>query len=125
MPLNVAKNSTYPCNLIQNCILQATKNVILRQIINEVSDQSVSVIADETSDIHEQLAVVIWYTPIGEDLSVERFVTLRRLKKTDAETIFTDLSETLQDIGGKWENVLIGHHQWLASSMESKQSAKK
>lgn len=99
----------------------------MRQIINEVRDQSVSVIADETSDIthHEQLAVVIWYTPIGEDLTVERFVTLRRLKKTDAETIFTDLSETLQDIGGKWENVLIGHHQWLASSMESKQSAKK
>lgn len=52
------------------------------------------------------MAVVIRYIPFVETLVVERFIALKRLKITDAETIFTAISETLTEIGIKWENVL-------------------
>ena len=71
-------------NHIQNDILEAMKIVILRQFKNEVRGQPVDVITDETSDEghREQIAIVIRYIPLGLNLPIEGFVSLKRLKRT-------------------------------------------
>lgn len=76
-------------------------------IQNEVRGQPVSLLADETSDVsrHEQIAVVIRYIPRGQVHPVERFIALKRLKKTNAETIFEILDEILRDMNILWEHV--------------------
>lgn len=104
---NAPKNCTYLSNLIQNDILKAIKNVILRLVKDEIQGQSISVIADETSDVrhHEQISIVFRYIPSGSVLPVERFISLERLKVTDAETIFNSLNNCLQKMGILWENV--------------------
>ncbi|XP_014221780.1 zinc finger MYM-type protein 1-like [Trichogramma pretiosum] len=107
--INLApKNCTYLSNYIQNDILLSIKNVILRNIQNELSGQPFSIIADETSDVshHEQIAIVLRYVPIGSILSIERFIALKRLKSTDAETIFGAINSTIQDLGASWDNAI-------------------
>ncbi|KAL7289097.1 hypothetical protein TKK_0017046 [Trichogramma kaykai] len=75
--INLApKNCTYLSNYIQNDILLSIKNVILRNIQNELSGQPFSIIADETSD------------------------------STDAETIFGAINSTIQDLGASWDNAI-------------------
>lgn len=75
------RNCTYLSNHVQNDILQALKNVILRSIRQEIEGQHISVIADETSDVshYEQIAVVFRYIPKHSVLPVERFISIERL----------------------------------------------
>ncbi|KAL7299767.1 hypothetical protein TKK_0007515 [Trichogramma kaykai] len=107
--INLApKNCTYLSNYIQNDILLSIKNVILRNIQNELSGQPFSIIADETSDVshHEQIAIVLRYVPIGSILPIERFIALKRLKSRDTETIFGAINSTIQDLGASWDNAI-------------------
>lgn len=100
-------NCTYLSNRIQNDILCALKNVILRQIQKEVEGVPISIIADETSDVsnHEQIAVFLRYIPKGKIYPVETFVALQRLQTTDAETIFNSIENTLTEMGILWKDV--------------------
>lgn len=104
----VAKNCTYLSSTIQNDILKALCNVILRHISQEVEGQSVSIMADETSDVsrHEQMAVFLRYIPRGEVMPVERFLGLQQLQKTNAACIFNTMKNLVESIGVRWENVV-------------------
>lgn len=57
------KNALYTSNLIQNDLLKSISNVMKRTISSKISNQLISVCADETSDVghHEQMAVVVRY----------------------------------------------------------------
>ena len=87
------------------------KIVILRQITYEVTGQPMALITDKTSDAgyHKQMTIVIQYIPPGKNLPIERFVSLkayRKLKKTDAETIFSEINEALEEIDVICTNVV-------------------
>jgi len=105
---NAPKHCTYLSNHIQNDILASLSTVILRTISDEVRGQPMAIIGDETSDVshHEQLSIVFRYIPNGETHPVERLVALKRVKKTDAETIFNALDMVLNQVGVLWRDVV-------------------
>ncbi|KAL7293150.1 hypothetical protein TKK_0013303 [Trichogramma kaykai] len=111
------KNCTYLRNYIRNDILLSIKNVILRNIQNQLSGQPFFIIADETSDVsrHEQIAIVLRYVPIGSILPIERFIALKRLKSMDAETIFGTINSTIQDLGASWVNAIGVCFDWAST----------
>ncbi|EDS44505.1 conserved hypothetical protein [Culex quinquefasciatus] len=98
------KNATYLSNKTQNELIAAMHNVMLRKIQGKLFGKRITIIADETSDCghHEQLAVVIRYAE-DDGSSQEVFVGLRRLLKTDAQTIFNELCAVLGDLNLTWD----------------------
>lgn len=96
-------NCTYLSNRIQNNILCALKNVILRQIQKEVEGVPVSIIADKTSDVssHEQITVFLRYIPKGKIFPIETFVALLQRLKTRLmqKIILNSIENTLTEMG--------------------------
>lgn len=58
---NGPRNALYTSSQIQNELIAALHNVIFQKITDELRGKTVTIIADETSDLghHEQLSVVI------------------------------------------------------------------
>lgn len=101
------KNCSYLSKGIQNDLLEALNNVMLRKISADVTGKPVSLIADETSDVkhHEQMSIVLRYIPDGGILPIETFVGLYKLEKTDAESIFKELETVVSSLRIDWKDV--------------------
>ena len=107
---NAPKNCTYLSNRIQNDILKSIANVMFRHMERELRNIPFSIMADETSDVahHEQMAIVFRYHTSGTQshYPVERFVSLRRLEKTNAESIFNEINQLIEDMNLNWNRVV-------------------
>jgi len=105
---NGPRNALYTSNHIQNDLILSICNIIRRKISTELCGKKVSIIADETSDVghNEQMSFVIRYYSSEQKRPVERFFCLRRLLHGDAQTIFLELCDVLNNIGIEWHNVL-------------------
>ena len=103
-----SKNCTYLSNRIQNNILQAMSNVIMRQIAEELKGMQFSLMAYETRDVshHEQLAVAFRYHPLVSFFPVERFVVLQRVKSTDSQNLFNEIHQISVQMNLEWNQVL-------------------
>lgn len=98
----------YISNHIQNDIIKSIHNVMIKTITLNIQNKFVSIIADETSDCShfEQLSVVIRYFDEDKNEVLEQFIGLRRLVSIDAQSIFNSLTDTIVQIGLKWDSVI-------------------
>lgn len=101
-------NAKYTSNRSQNDFIEAFYNLTLQQIIEEIGDKKISIIADETTDCghHEQLAIVVRFFHDEKKDIVERFIGLTRMKKVDADSIFSAINEMMQKLKLLRDNVV-------------------
>jgi len=102
------KNASYLSNRIQNDLLQSINNVMKRKIALNVCNKSVSVCADETSDVghYEQMAVIVRYFDDEKNKPVETFIGIQRLTSVNALSIFNNLTTKISEINVTWQLVL-------------------
>lgn len=81
---------------------------MIKTITSNVENKFVSIIADETSDCghYEQLSVVIRFFDEEKNEAVEQFIGLQRLVSVDAQSIFNCLTNTIAQVGLKWDSVI-------------------
>lgn len=91
------RNASYTSNHIQNDLITALHNIILRNIVASVHGKKISLIADETSDVGhtEQMSVVIRFFDEDKNCAVERFICLQSLTKQNANSVFQKLNDVL------------------------------
>lgn len=106
--LNGPKNARYTSPEIQNDLIKCLKNLVLRKIKDNVQNQPVSIMADETSDCghHEQMSIVLRFCNQSTNLAVEHMIALTKLDCVTDESIFTKLEEVLVEFNIEWKNVL-------------------
>ncbi|KAL4125828.1 hypothetical protein QTP88_010068 [Uroleucon formosanum] len=102
------KNALYTSNRIQNDLITSIKNVILRNIKNNIQNSFISLIADETTDVghFEQLSIVFRYFDEKKNRPVETYITLKRMQSVTARAIFDCLHDVLILMGKDWHSVL-------------------
>lgn len=98
---SLPKNAKYTSNKIQNDILLASSNVILKTIIREVNEGSsvYSLIVDESRDAStfEQMSICIRYV---HKLTIkERFLGFVQVKELDALGLTNSIIEFLNSVG--------------------------
>ncbi|KAF0703978.1 zinc finger MYM-type protein 1-like, partial [Aphis craccivora] len=71
-------------------------------------NKKISLISDETSDLghHEQLSIVIRYFDDTKCSAVEQFLTMKRIKSVNTQSIFNTLSDVIEEYNIKWENIV-------------------
>jgi hypothetical protein len=76
------KHALYTSNRTQNDLILSIHNVILQKIKFNVQNSSISILADETSDVghHEQISIIIRYFDEEKNRPVEISLSLQRLK---------------------------------------------
>jgi len=79
-----------------------------RKIALNVCNKSVSVCADETSDVghYEEMAVIVRYFDDDKNKPVETFISIQRLTSVDALSIFSNLPTKIGEINVTWQSVL-------------------
>eukprot|EP00102_Acyrthosiphon_pisum_P024116 XP_016661326.1 PREDICTED: polyadenylate-binding protein-like [Acyrthosiphon pisum] len=102
------KNALYTSNRIQNDLITSIKNVILRNIKNNLQNSFISIMADETTDVghFEQLSIVFRYFDEKKNRPVETYITLKRMQSVTAQAIFDCLHDVLILMGKDWHSVL-------------------
>lgn len=101
------KNDSYCSNRIQKLILSISQ-LMKRQLKECIQDKKLSLISDETSDLghHDQLSIVIRYFDDTKCSAVEQFLTMKRIKSVNAQSIFNTLSDVIEEYNIKWENIV-------------------
>ncbi|KAL4119602.1 hypothetical protein QTP88_012401 [Uroleucon formosanum] len=91
------KNALYTSNRIQNDLITSIKNVILRNIKNNIQNSFISIMADETTDVghFEQLSIVFRYFDEKKNRPVETYITLKQMQSVTAQAIFDCLHDVL------------------------------
>ena len=94
-------NAKYTSKVIQNDLLKAASDVVLKKVTDEVKEaEGFAVIADEARDIRkkEQLSLCLRY--VNKDLEVnERFVGFCDLSELDAKALATKIVDGLRKLG--------------------------
>ncbi|XP_008181241.1 uncharacterized protein LOC103308873 [Acyrthosiphon pisum] len=105
---NGPKNAMYCSNRIQNDLIFSITQLMKRQLKDCIQDKKISLISDETSDLghHEQLSIVIRYFDDTKCSAVEQFLTMKRIKSVNAQSIFNTLSDVIEEYNIKWENIV-------------------
>ena len=95
---SLPKNAKYTSKVVQNDLLKAAADVVLKEITEEIKDsEGYAVIADETRDISkvEQLALCLRYVSKNLDVK-EHFVGFSELSDLDAKALADKIVERLQ-----------------------------
>lgn len=102
------RNALYCSNIIQNNLIQSVSHVMRKQFKEELYNEKISIIADETSDVshHEQLSVVIRYFDKNKKCPVEHFVCMKRVLSINAQSIFDALGDVIKEYDIKWDNFI-------------------
>ena len=98
---NGARNCTYLSNRAQNDLIHAMGDLVLRNIVEDVKLAKVfTVMMDETTDVSgkEQASIMIRFVDL-EDIIQERLIGLSTVSRTDSETLFKLLKDTLMSHG--------------------------
>ncbi|KAL4090101.1 hypothetical protein QTP88_025001 [Uroleucon formosanum] len=103
-----ALNAKYLSNRIQNDLLTCINNVMKRTIQSKIKNRTVSIMADETSDVghHEQMSVIIRYFDEEKCQPIEYFIGLQRLLSVTSEAIFNSLSIQISNLNIEWKSVI-------------------
>ena len=98
---SLPNNAKYTSKVVQNDLLKAAADVVLKTITDEVKDsEGYAVIADEARDISkvEQLALCLRY--VNKKLEIkEHFVGFSELSDIDAKALAEKIAERLQVLG--------------------------
>ena len=98
---SLPNNAKYTSKVVQNDLLKAAADVVLKQIIDEIKDaEGFAVIADEARDVSkkEQLSLCLRY--VNKNLEVnERFVGFSDLCDLDAKALAEKIVARLQVLG--------------------------
>ncbi|CAH2315264.1 zinc finger MYM-type 1-like [Pelobates cultripes] len=102
------RNATYLSNRIQNDLIMALHNIVQQKIVSAINGKMISIIADDTADCghHEQMSVVVRYFNNEQQSPVEHFVSIQRLLKVDAQSIFDQINNVLEIIKTDWSSVI-------------------
>lgn len=98
---NSPRNCTYLSNRSQNDLIQAMEEIVSENIITQVKSAGIyTVMMDETTDISgkEQASLILRFVDKEENIQ-ERLISVSCVTKTDAETLFTLLRDTLHSKG--------------------------
>ncbi|KAL4112114.1 hypothetical protein QTP88_015962 [Uroleucon formosanum] len=105
---NCPKNASYLSNHIQNDIITSIHNVLKRNIAAKLSNRTVSIIADETTDCghYEQLSICVRYFDENENRPQELFIGLKKMSSVNAQSIFDALTDATNQVGIDWQSVI-------------------
>jgi len=105
---NCPKNASYLSNHIQNDIITSVHNVLKRNIAAKLSNRTVSIIADETTDCghYEQLSICVRYFDENENRPQELFIGLKKMSSVNAQSIFDALTDATNQVGIDWQSVI-------------------
>ena len=117
---NLVKNCTYLSNRAQNDMIHAMAVVVKNEVVQGICETKLySIMMDETTDVtgKEQVCVVVRFVD-ASDVIQERQLAFKPVAKTDAETLFSFLKESLESQKLEMRNI-VGQCFDGASNMES------
>ena len=113
------KNCTYLSNRAQNDMIHAMAMVVKNEVVQGICETKLySIMMDETMDVtgKEQVCVVVRFVD-ASDVIQERILAFKPVAKTDAETLFSFLKESLESQKLEMRNI-VGQCFDSASNME-------
>jgi len=125
-----ARNCTYLSNRAQNDLIYAMGGVVLKKIVEDIKTAKIfTVMMDETTDVsgNEQATIIIRFVD-NEDSIQERLIGFSDVSRTDSETLFKLLKDTLTSQGLSLLNIrgqrydgasnMSGEHQGLQARIK-------